>query len=405
MTTKTVVLTDVAGNIWRNSCSLSAGDGPALIGSDKWSLSKRTLRGGLSDGVDVVEVNNGALSVAVLPTRGMGLWRGEFRGIPLGWKSPVALPVNPCFVNLEERGGLGWLSGFNELLCRCGLAFNGPPGTDVVVDDDGNRSESPLTLHGRIANTPAHYVEVAVADDGPGTLTVAGIVDESSMFGSRLQLKSTLSTQAGSNRLKIVDEITNRAGNPAELELLYHINLGRPFLEPNAKFAAAVREVASRDQRAAEGIGDWQIYGPPQAGFAEQVYFVVPSADANGETVALLCNAAADCGLSLRFNVDQLPCFSLWKNTQAEADGYVTGLEPATNFPNLKTFEREQRRVVTLAPGDSYTTALEIAVHKTAAEVGEVVSQIETLQREVEPVIHATPQPLFSPVDRRISLF
>ena len=38
--------------------------------------------------------------------------------------------------------------------------------------------------------------------------------------------------------------------------------------------------------------------------------------------------------------LEELPCFTLWKNTAAEADGYVTGLEPGTNFPNLRSFER-----------------------------------------------------------------
>ena len=53
----------------------------------------------------------------------MELWRGSYRGIELGWKSPVAQPVNPAFVNQSDRNGLGWLAGFNEWLCRC---ENGP---------------------------------------------------------------------------------------------------------------------------------------------------------------------------------------------------------------------------------------------------------------------------------------
>ena len=58
----------------------------------------------------------------------------------------------------------------------------------------------------------------------------------------------------------------------------------------------------------------------------------------HGRTLATLYNAAADRGLTLRFNRNELPCFTLWKNTAALEDGYVTGLEPATNYPNFKTF-------------------------------------------------------------------
>jgi hypothetical protein len=47
-----------------------------------------------------------------------------------------------------------------------------------------------------------------------------------------------------------------------------------------------------------------------------------------------------DLGLILRWNRRELPCFTLWRNSAAVEDGYVTGLEPGTNFPNFKGFER-----------------------------------------------------------------
>ena len=39
-------------------------------GAADWSVQSYILRGGLQDGVQVVEINNGKLHVAVLPTRG-----------------------------------------------------------------------------------------------------------------------------------------------------------------------------------------------------------------------------------------------------------------------------------------------------------------------------------------------
>lgn len=42
----------------------------------KWRIEKRRLYGGLSDGVDVVKIDNGCLSFIVVPTRGMGIWKG-----------------------------------------------------------------------------------------------------------------------------------------------------------------------------------------------------------------------------------------------------------------------------------------------------------------------------------------
>ncbi len=122
--------------------------------------------------MDRITLDNGALGVEILPTRGMSLWRGSFRGNRLGWDSPVRDgPVHPSFVRLEERGGLGWLDGFDEWMVRCGLAHNGapfelfdPPSRDPAAPPP-RRTIHPL--HGRIGNIPAHFVAVHVEGKGP----------------------------------------------------------------------------------------------------------------------------------------------------------------------------------------------------------------------------------------------
>src|SRR5436305_7768990 len=174
-------LTDVARDVWLDTFAAGPGDVP-MESLAAWSIRKRTLRGGLRDGVDLVEVDNGALSFSVLPTRGMGLWRGAYRGLLLGWRAPVVGPVHPKFVNVADRGGLGWLAGFDELLCRCGLASNGPPGEDVHTDAQGNTCRAQLTLHGRIANLPAQAVEARVSLNPPYELTITGEVEEAALF-------------------------------------------------------------------------------------------------------------------------------------------------------------------------------------------------------------------------------
>jgi len=155
-------LLDVSSRIWKETFELTSDHVRGQAKGAPWSIRKRTLRGGLADGVDLVEVDNGALSFTVLPSRGMGLWCGSYNGHSVGWRSPVSGPVNPRFVNLLDQGGLGWLKGFDEWVVRCGLDSNGPPCTDIVPDNNGNPSEVQLTLHGRIANLPACKLEVQV---------------------------------------------------------------------------------------------------------------------------------------------------------------------------------------------------------------------------------------------------
>jgi Domain of unknown function (DUF4432) len=392
---KSWTLTDVVDDLWLDSFAVS-NDSLRLHTPHDWSIRKSTLRGGLRDGIDVLEVHNGSLSFSVLATRGMGLWRGEYRGNFLGWRAPVHGPVHPKFVRLDERGGLGWLNGFDEWLCRCGLAGNGPPGEDVYTDKSGRSVRSKLTLHGRIANQPAHYVEVRVNLDPPYELTIVGQVEESCLFGPHLYLTTTYTTAPGSNRLVIHDLVENRGAEPAEMQLLYHCNVGPPFLEPGSRVVAPVREMAPLTGRAAEGIETYDTYGPPTVGFGEQVYCYDLVGDAAGRTVAMLYNAAGDRGLTLRWNLADLPCFTVWKNTAAIEDGYVTGLEPATNFPNFKTFERQQGRVRVLPPGGRWEASWSVEVWDTAATVSKVLAEVVTLQAHRRPTIHATPQPRYS---------
>src|SRR5262245_43062127 len=336
---KSWTLTDVRGDVWLESFA-AGNDTLRLPTTHDWSLRKRTLRGGLRDGVDLVEVHNGALSFAVLPTRGMALWRGDYRGQPLGWRAPVLGPVHPKFVDEGGRGGLGWLDGFDELLARCGLSSLGPPGEDVWADAQGRTHKAPLTLHGRIANRPAHFVEARVSLDPPHEIGVTGEVDEAALFVSpALRLTATYTTTPGSNRVVIHDVVENRSAGPAEFQVLYHTNLGPPFLEAGSRLLLPVREMSPFNPRGAEGIDTYDTYLGPTHGYAEQNYAFDPHAAAKGHTLAVLASAGRDKAVAIRYNRNELPCFTVWKNTQAMEDGYCTGLEPGTNYPNFRTFE------------------------------------------------------------------
>lgn len=389
------ILTDVANQVWLDNFSIAASE--AGLTAPAAGITRKVFRGGLADGVDSLEINNGKLSFTVLPTRGMGLWKGSYNGLFLGWNSAVKGPVNPAFVNQVDRGGLGWLTGFDEWMCRCGLDSNGAPGTDTVLNNNGNPINTSLNLHGRIANIPAHYVEVSISPENGGTLSVTGIVNETMLFGPCLQLKTTISTTVNSNRLVIKDEVVNLKGTPSEMELLYHTNMGGPFLEQGSKVVAPTREVAPRDPRAVEDIATYDTYLGPTTGYIEQCYWYDLLADKDGRTLALLKNAHGDKGISLHFNKQELPCFTVWKNTQAEIDGYVTGLEPATNYPNLKTFERKQGRVVNIPAGGTYSATLEIQIHDNPHGVAEIEEKINALQKTSPAKVHQQPHPKYTP--------
>ncbi len=388
------VLTDAESEFWLKDFHISAADNLTLEGSVDWSITKRTLHGGPSANIDVITMDNGVLSVQVLPTRGMGLWKGTFGGKNLGWQSPVRFPVHPSLVNLADQRDTGWLTGFNELMCRCGLHSFGAPSS--TYSEDGTVIERPSTLHGRIANLPAHFVSTKVDTAGKGKLSVRGIVEEAALFGGCLRLDSSLHMTAGSNSLEINDTITNCSNMSAEGQILYHINFGPPLLGEGAKIFAAIEQLAPYDEHSANSSESWDICGKPTAGFVQQCYFVKPIADSEGLATILFCNSTGDFAVQIMFNTQWLPCLTLWKNFAGERDGYVLGIEPGTSYPNPKPLERQLGRVPQLGPGESLQASVQLSFFNDADSIATIIASIAHQQTRCESQIHKTLQPGFS---------
>ncbi len=378
---------------WKSGDSSDFGDwSPATVAGfpENCSVKTRTLAGGLSQGMRVIDICTGPMTVRVLPDRGMGIWKAWDPQNTLGWESPVKNgPVHTALVNQERRGGLGWLDGFDELLCRCGLASVGPPGKE--------EGGLPFTLHGRIANLPAWELEFGV-EQAEKKIWIRGSVDECSLFDHQFRLTSTYVFTPGTRRIEIIDRVTNLSAKTDHFQLLYHLNVGRPVLGPGARVLAPVKELSPQTIRAAEGIDHWNQYGGPEQGFAEQVFLMQLHGDQHRNTLAVLHSADEKNGVLVRFPLDSLPCFTVWKNTGAIAEGYVTGLEPATSFPNFRGFERQSGRLQPLAPAASWETRWSVQWLVEAQEIKEACREVEILAAQQPiPIIHRAPHAAFTP--------
>jgi len=371
---------------WSESGRFGGSKGPA------WSLHKFTLHGGKQEGVDIVTIDNGKLLITVIPTRGMGVLSVNCGDVRLGWESPVKEVVHPRHINLQSRGGLGWLEGFNEWLVRCGLESNGHPGTDKFINNVGEEATMDLTLHGKIANIPASEVEVVIEAAPPHRIHLRGSVDERMFYGPKLELQTDISTEPGSTSFRVEDIVTNRGGQDQEFELLYHTNYGHPLLEAGSTFLAPASRITPFNDHAAKDIAHYTEYAAPTPGFVEQVYCLYPIADKEGRTLIALQNKARSRAISLAFSVKDLPYVTLWKNTNAEGEGYVTGLEPGTNFPSIRRLERAHGRVPKLAAGESHNATIDFTIHTNADETKRLAEQIATLQGDVKPVLDEAPE-------------
>ncbi len=377
MTAQTWTILDAASNEY------VAGSAEMKLDSSPFLVRKKTHHAGLSAGVDEIEISNGDFSFTVLPTRGMSVHKAKYKDEFIGWKSPVNGPVHPAFVDVSEPSGLGWLDGFDELLVRCGLESNGAP------EHDNETGRLLYPLHGRIGNRPAQKVIVEVTDDA---VTLTGVVEEIRFHFLKLRMTSQFTIGKGENGFRIKDTVQNLSASPAEVQMLYHMNFGPPLLDAGSRVIAPVKTIVPRNDHAATGIAGWDNYEAAQPGFEEQVYFFELLAGDDGNTKAMLKNAHGTRGAVLSFNKQQLPAFTVWKNTTSEADGFVTGIEPGTNFPNPRPYEGEQGRVVKLEAGGS--TSFDFGFEYLADEgsVPRTETIVRKLQGSVAPTVHKSPQ-------------
>jgi hypothetical protein len=225
---------------------------------------------------------------------------------PSAGTRPSSRSSNPAYIELDSRGGLGWLDGFNEMLVRCGFDWAGHPGMD---------NGKLLSLHGRAGNTPASRVVVVIDDQPPHRIRVRGKVDEQVFKFTDYEMWTELSTEPGSRSFRVGDTLTNRGDYEREFQIIYHGNFGPPLLQEGSVFEAAVKQVAPFDDYAAKDIATWTTYRGPAKDYGEQVYNVVPFAHGNDFTTVMLRDKAGDRGVNLRYNVAELPYFTLWKNT------------------------------------------------------------------------------------------
>ena len=101
-------------------------------GGSTVTIVKSVLHGGKQEGVDIVTIDNGRMTIVVVPTRGMSILGVTMGRLRLGWDSPVREVIHPALINLHDRDGLGWLDGFNEWLVRCGTRIRRPPGNGCL---------------------------------------------------------------------------------------------------------------------------------------------------------------------------------------------------------------------------------------------------------------------------------
>ena len=240
----------------------------------------RSLDGDMLD-QRVLRVRNGELELEILVDRGFDIGRVTYRGIPTQWLSPAGFRHAHSFSPTSmEPDGWGWLR-----------SWQGGFLSTIGVDHVGG----PVTH-------PNRHLHPAVTG-------------ERRYVGGFISISPT------------TIEVRNDGYIEEPVQILYHINLGWPFLAPGTTFETSCNEMLACIDSAidedpttmptptkedVERVWDWNA--PSGIQWAK-----ITNSDAAGRGVM---------SMKLEWDGDQLPHFMQWRNA-CEAL-YVQGLEPST---------------------------------------------------------------------------
>lgn len=265
----------------------------------------------------------------------------SFKGINLSYLSPCGYVGSPYY---DDKGN-GFLKSFTAgFLTTCGLTTFGSPSMD-----DGEM----LPLHGTIANTPCSHSFYLVNEDD---ITVQSLTKDETIFSHKLVLERKIMVSLSSNRFILKDKITNRGEKTSPLMLLYHMNLGYPFLDENLLLHIPSIFVRGRTPNAEENIETALEMEKPTPGYIERCYYHKMKNKAD----VYAFNKKLNIGLKLSYDLGALPCFTEWKMMGVR--DYVLGIEPGTNYPDGRAVARKDNALQYLAPGESREFQIEIEI-------------------------------------------
>ena len=308
-----------------------------------------TYAGGKASMMRCLEVDNGGgLRFTVAESKAMDLLQVSWKGINLGFetKAGIHAPWLSDEVGMSYRRNLG--AGF---MYTAGL-YN--------VGGFCEEENEYHYAHGELKNTPAKQVSSHVEWEGDEcVLSVEGQVQESAFFGRNLVLDRKITTAVGSNTFTICDTIENQDFAPAQIMLLYHMNLGFPLLDEGARMLMRAKTTEAMSEHTRTDP-DWQIMPAPMDNNPEYLYVHEPEVDADGLARVAAFNDRLGLGLEVAFDPKVLPYLVEWKCMKS--GDYALGILPSTCKPIGRPAAAQQGELVALQPFEKLELNLQIRI-------------------------------------------
>ena len=300
-------------------------------------VRRMTVAEGRGKGVDLFRITNAAgLDFDVLIDRCMGIGSLRVDGQLVSYTSETGI-VHPAYY---DKDGFGWLRSFGGgFLATCGLSQVGEP-----CEGHG--------LHGRIDNIPAEQVYWRRWWEGDVLWAeVSGIMYEVSHQGEYLSLRRSIRVCHDQKKLWVEDTVQNLGSSPKPFMLLYHVNLGAPFLQPGAKVTLPENNIQCFDEAARSHTACCETV--PQIGTPLDLLWLHHSNQPGLQTAKVESGGKV---FTMTYTGDTLPTLGQWELVQ-ERD-FVLALEPTNTHLQGQDWERQNGTLQYLAPDEQVHTKL-----------------------------------------------
>ena len=288
------------------------------------SVRRYVMQDGEQKGIEVIDCDNGKTRFLLNVNKACDVMQLYYEG------------QNVSFVSKN---------GFNQRKMPFASKFEGGMVYTCGLDSVGDREG--YEVHGSLHSAPARILSARCDEQG---IYVEAEVKDTALFGKNLKLIRRFFTAIGSDSVQMKDTLVNEGYGEEDYALLYHVNLGYPFIGEGTRIEGDVVRCFARTAWAKERENEYNTLTNPVDNEQETCYFLT----LNSPLVTVINKDGKRFTLS--YSGETLPCFVLWKS-MASGD-YAVGLEPST------TVLDDQFSYKKIAPSQSVDFWLNITIDK-----------------------------------------
>ncbi len=254
------------------------------------SVRRYRLTEGEEGGTNVLDCSNGTLRFLLNENKALDMMQLYHKGMNLSYLSRNAPSLRGGSFQKRFEGGMIYTVG---------------------LESAGSREGYPV--HGSFHHIPARVTEIVCTEE---LIRIAAEIEVTQLFGCDLVMQRVIESRTGSGQVTMHDRLINRGFRDEDFCLLYHINLGYPFL------------------------GDDTFLQFQEKGKSEETTVPFRPKDESGSFSTVFFDLAAPRiraispalhkGFLLEYSGDTLPVFMQW-NSYIEHD-FCLALEPSTDY-------------------------------------------------------------------------